>query len=174
MQIKKFLATEVVVSVIGGGAVGVVAAAQSNTPAPVTSPVVVSPQVDKEVPDANEPADVAGAAEVKDANEPADVAGAAEVKDANEPADKAEAPEAVDPNEQAKLQKAATITKDQATAAALAQVSGTVKSVELEDENGTVVYGVSVLGADGKGYDVKVDAATGKVLKSEADDQEEK
>jgi uncharacterized membrane protein YkoI len=155
MQIKKFLATAVVVSVIGGGAVGVVAAAQSNIPAPVSSPAVVSPQVDKEIPDATEPA------------------GAAEVKDANEPADKAEAPEAVDPNEQAKLQKAATLTQDQASAAALAQVKGTVKSVELEDENGTVVYGVQVLGADGKGYDVKVDAATGKVLKADADDGKE-
>jgi uncharacterized membrane protein YkoI len=155
MKIKKFLATAVVLSVIGGGAVGVVAAAQSQQPAAVVPTAAVeSTAPDKEIPDAAEPA------ELKDASEPADKA------------DKAETPEAVDPNEQAKLQKAATITQDQASAAALASVKGTVKSVELEDENGTVVYGVSVLGADGKGYDVKVDAATGKVLKSEADDQE--
>jgi uncharacterized membrane protein YkoI len=78
-----------------------------------------------------------------------------------------EKPEVQDPNEQAKLQQAATLTQDQATASALQQVPGTVKSVELEDENGTVVYGVQIVDANGKGYDVKVDAKTGTVLKSD-------
>jgi uncharacterized membrane protein YkoI len=85
---------------------------------------------------------------------------------AKETADK---PEVQDPNEQAKLQQAATLTKEQATASALAQVPGTVKSVELEDENGTVVYGVQIVDASGKGFDVKVDAKTRKVLKSDSD-----
>ncbi|MBB6670220.1 PepSY domain-containing protein [Cohnella nanjingensis] len=80
-----------------------------------------------------------------------------------------EKPEAQDPNEQAKLQQAAALTKEQATAAALQQVPGTVKSVELEDENGTAVYGVHIVDANGKGFDVKVDAKTGKVLKSDDD-----
>jgi uncharacterized membrane protein YkoI len=79
------------------------------------------------------------------------------------------APEAQDPNEQAKLQQAATLTQAQATASALQQVPGTVKSVQLEDENGTVVYGVQIVDASGKGFDVKVDAKTGKVLKSDSD-----
>jgi uncharacterized membrane protein YkoI len=79
-------------------------------------------------------------------------------------------PEVSDPNEQAKLQQAATITKEQAIAFALKQVSGTVKGAELEDENGVVVYGVQIVDANGKGFDVKVDAKTGKVTKADQDD----
>jgi uncharacterized membrane protein YkoI len=80
-----------------------------------------------------------------------------------------EKPEAQDPNEQANLQQAAKLTKEEATAIALKQVPGTVKSVELEDENGTVVYGIQIIDANGKGFDVKVDAQTGVVAK--ADDE---
>jgi uncharacterized membrane protein YkoI len=96
---------------------------------------------------------------------------ATEVQDPNEQGKESatETPEVQDPNEQAKLQQAATLTQDQATASALKQVPGTVKAVELEDENGTVVYGVQIVGADGKSYDVKVDAKTGTVLKAEND-----
>ncbi|MFF2448162.1 PepSY domain-containing protein [Neobacillus sp. NPDC058068] len=79
-----------------------------------------------------------------------------------------------DPNEQAKLQKEAAITKEQATNTVLQKYTdGTVKEVELEDEDGTVVYGVHVTAKDGKSYDVKVDAKTGKVTKSEDDSKDE-
>jgi uncharacterized membrane protein YkoI len=79
------------------------------------------------------------------------------------------APEAADPNEQANLQLAATLTQQQAIDIALQKVSGTVKSAELEDENGTVVYGVHIVDTNGKGSDVKVDAKTGNVLQSDSD-----
>jgi uncharacterized membrane protein YkoI len=81
-------------------------------------------------------------------------------------------PEVNDPNEQAKLQQAATMTKEQAISSALKQVNGTVKGVELEDENGVVVYGVHIVDANGKGFDVKVDAKTGKVAKADQDDND--
>lgn len=42
----------------------------------------------------------------------------------------------------------------------------------LEDEDGTAVYGVGITAADGTKYDVKVDANTGKILKSESDDND--
>ncbi|QCJ44254.1 hypothetical protein FAY30_21385 [Bacillus sp. S3] len=80
-----------------------------------------------------------------------------------------------DPNEQAKLQKEAAITGEQATTTVLQKYTdGTVKEVELEDEDGTVVYGVHVTAKDGKSYDVKVDAKTGKITKAEDDSNDEK
>jgi uncharacterized membrane protein YkoI len=115
-----------------------------------------------EVADATE----AAGTEVADATE----AAGTEVADATEAAKK---PEVADPNEQANLQKAAKITQQQASDAALKQVSGTVKKVELEDENGVVVYGVEIVDANGKSFDVKVDAATGNVTKADSGDNNE-
>lgn len=71
------------------------------------------------------------------------------------------------------LQSQAKITPDQAKAAALAQFPGaSVQKVELDNENGTVVYSVQLTDSSGKGWDVKVDAGTGMVLRSEADGPE--
>jgi uncharacterized membrane protein YkoI len=108
----------------------------------------------------------AAGTEVADATE----AAGTEVADATEAK---KAPEVADPNEQANLQKAAKITQQQASDAALKQVSGTVKKVELEDENGVVVYGVEIVDANGKSFDVKVDAATGNVTKADSGDNNE-
>jgi len=70
----------------------------------------------------------------------------------------------------ATLQGKATITADQARAAALARFSGaTIQAVELENENGNVVYGVQLTDASGQAQDVKVDAGNGKILHVEAD-----
>ncbi|MBZ4688735.1 MAG: hypothetical protein JG764_2368 [Clostridiales bacterium] len=52
------------------------------------------------------------------------------------------------------------------------QKDAKVLEVELEDEDGTIVYGVEVQTAQKK-YDIKIDANTGKILKSEADDEKE-
>jgi uncharacterized membrane protein YkoI len=69
------------------------------------------------------------------------------------------------------LQAAATISPDQAKQAALAAVPGTAGKVELESENGNVVYGVEVT-ANGTTTDVKVDAGNGSVLAKDADQNE--
>lgn len=67
----------------------------------------------------------------------------------------------------------AKTTADQAKAAALAQFPGaTVNKVELENENGNVVYSVQLTDKSGQGQDVKVDAGNGKVLAVEADGPE--
>jgi uncharacterized membrane protein YkoI len=65
------------------------------------------------------------------------------------------------------------ITPAQAAAAARAAAGGTTGKVELENENGNVVYGVAVTRHDGSKLDVKVDAGTGAVLAQEADDDAE-
>lgn len=63
----------------------------------------------------------------------------------------------------------AKITADQAKEAALAQFPGaTVNKVELENENGNVVYSVQLTDKSGKAQDVKVDAGNAKVLATEA------
>jgi uncharacterized membrane protein YkoI len=62
----------------------------------------------------------------------------------------------------------ATITEEEAIATAEEHTGGTAVSVELENEDGYLVYGVHIE-KDGKNYDVKVDAGTGEVLKVEDD-----
>jgi uncharacterized iron-regulated membrane protein len=68
---------------------------------------------------------------------------------------------------------AGSITADQARTAVLVQFPGaTVRQVQLEDENGTVVYGVQLTDAAGKGQGVKVDANTAQVLQAQPDGPE--
>jgi len=66
----------------------------------------------------------------------------------------------------------ARITSEQAKAIAEDHTNGTALSVQLENENGYLVYGVLVQTSNGK-LDVKVDAGNGNVLKAEADDGSE-
>jgi len=66
----------------------------------------------------------------------------------------------------------ARITAKQAEAAAVQQVRGSVTAVELENENGTLVYSVEIQTATGE-HDVKVDAGNGQVLHGEADDDKD-
>eukprot|EP00130_Batrachochytrium_dendrobatidis_P008362 XP_006683237.1 hypothetical protein BATDEDRAFT_93007 [Batrachochytrium dendrobatidis JAM81] len=80
--------------------------------------------------------------------------------------------ESDDEQDQAALAEKATITEEESTQIALTEVPGTVKDVELEDENGTVVYSVKVQAEDGSVQEVNVDAQSGKVLIVEADDDE--
>ena len=66
-----------------------------------------------------------------------------------------------------------TITADQAKAAALDSIQGgSFVSIELEDEDGVIVYGVQILSGNTEN-DVKVDANTGVILKTEADNDTE-
>jgi uncharacterized membrane protein YkoI len=74
--------------------------------------------------------------------------------------------------ESERLKSLARITPEQAQSAALAQVPGIVKKVELENEDGNVVYGVEVKTADGE-QDVKVDAGDGRVLHVEKDGEDD-
>lgn len=72
--------------------------------------------------------------------------------------------DASDAAESAALEALATVMPDEAEAAALAAVPGTAAQPELENEDGSVVYGVEVTQADGTVIDVKVDAGNGDIL----------
>ncbi|MBI3753498.1 MAG: PepSY domain-containing protein [Deltaproteobacteria bacterium] len=63
----------------------------------------------------------------------------------------------------------AKISLDSAVNASLQAAPGKVLKVELENENGYLVYGVEIVKADRRIADVKVDAGSGKVLKIETD-----
>lgn len=67
-------------------------------------------------------------------------------------------------NETAQLSKLAKIDQNAAKQAALASVTGTVKRVSLDSENGSVVYSVEIVRSNGHMVDVKVDAGNGRVL----------
>lgn len=69
--------------------------------------------------------------------------------------------------------KSTRITLDQAVAAALKSVPGTVTEAELDDDdddNDRTVWELDVRGSDKKWHDVTVDADNGKVLKTRDDD----
>lgn len=133
------------------GAAGLAAAATNQAPPASTSPTVTQ---DKGV-------EAPGGADESPSykSSVSDPAGAAEA-DGTETSDAAEA---------AKLQALAKITPAEAKSAALAAVPGTADKVELESENGNVVYGVEVTTSSGS-VDVKVDAGNGKVLSQQKDD----
>jgi hypothetical protein len=63
----------------------------------------------------------------------------------------------------------AKISMEDAKSTALKQVPGEALKVELEDENGFLVYGVEIVTPEKTITDVKIDAGTGKVLSTEID-----
>lgn len=65
--------------------------------------------------------------------------------------------------ESAQLVHLAKITPEDAKAIALKKVGGEIKKVELDDENGNVVYSVEII-KDQKELDIKVDAGNGEIL----------
>ena len=69
------------------------------------------------------------------------------------------------------LAKYTKITEEEAKNIALSKVPGKVVKVELENEDGYVVYGVEISTSNGI-KDVKVDAENGKILKIDGDDNE--
>ena len=94
--------------------------------------------------------------------------GAPAAKEAGEQADTAN-----EASEAAALASQAKVTADQARAAALARFPGaTVGKIELDHENGAVVYSVELKDSAGTGQDVKVDATNGTVLSAQAEGAE--
>ncbi len=106
--------------------------------------------------------------EEAEGSEENEVAETNEANESNEGKRGEEAEDKAEGAESERLKSLARITPEQASAAALAQVRGTVVKVELENENGNVVYGVVIKTADGES-DVKVDAGDGRVLHVEKD-----
>jgi uncharacterized membrane protein YkoI len=69
----------------------------------------------------------------------------------------------------AELQAVATVTADEATAAALANTPGTATETELKSVGGNVVYKVEVTATAGGEYDVIVDAGNASILDTHVD-----
>ncbi len=67
----------------------------------------------------------------------------------------------------------ATITLTQAVSAAEAQTGGKATKAELEVERGAVVFEVEVVTPDRKVFDLKIDAADGRVLSSKLDQDDD-
>ncbi|XEQ93592.1 putative protein YkoJ [Sporomusa carbonis] len=80
--------------------------------------------------------------------------------------------EVADSVEQANLAKEAKLTQQQSVDIAMKRVNGTVVKTELEDEDGVVVYDVTIKDSKGQVSEVKVDAKTGSIVKVEHDDDQ--
>ena len=135
---NKKIASVLAVAGILAGAVGLTAYAQS---APTTVPIV-----SQQVSDTDNIQDKGGV-EVADQNE-------------NDG-------EQNDAAEQASLQSKTKITAEQAKTIALSKVSGTVTSVQLDDEDGVLVYEVTI-----GTQEVRVNAVDGSILKIEKSDSD--
>ena len=72
-----------------------------------------------------------------------------------------------------KYSKQAKITMQQAEAIALQKVPGTIIDRDLEKEKGRLQYAFDIRDANGKLFDVEVDAKTGKILKAVEDTEDD-
>lgn len=157
---KRKLATAgVLATILIGGGASVAAASGSSTTA---APPAVSSQSDAQQSD-GETADGpdGGPGSAEEAGDPAYVGSVPAPADTRPDGQETAADES---QEQAALESLATVSSAEAEQAALAAVPGTAMQTQLENENGFVVYGVEVKGADGTVTDVKVDAGNGSVL----------
>ena len=73
----------------------------------------------------------------------------------------------------ANLAKETKITLVEARAIALKRVPGTITEEDLEKEKGVLQYSFDIKDANGKVFDVEIDAKTGKVLKAAQDKEDE-
>jgi uncharacterized protein YpmB len=65
------------------------------------------------------------------------------------------------------------LSEEQAIAIALTEVSGEVQEVELEKEDGVMIYEIEILDAAGQEFEIEISADTGDVLEVEAEDEDD-
>lgn len=94
-------------------------------------------------------------------------------KQASDKRDDDEESDASQKANQAKYAREAKITMAQAKEIALKRVPGTITDQELEKEKGKLLYSFDVKDANGKSFDVEIDAKTGAILKVEEDKEDE-
>ncbi len=68
---------------------------------------------------------------------------------------------------EAKYAGMAKISLEAAVNTARQQIPGEVLQAELENENGSLIYGVEIVKPDHSTVDVKIDAGNGRILKTE-------
>lgn len=64
------------------------------------------------------------------------------------------------------------LSEEQAVQIALLEIDGDVQEVELEREDGKMVYEIEILNAEGQEFEVEIAADTGAVLEIEAEDDD--
>lgn len=64
------------------------------------------------------------------------------------------------------------ISEEQAVEIALTEVAGEIQEVELEKEDGKMIYEIEILNADGQEFEIEIAADTGEVLEVEADEDD--
>ena len=69
-----------------------------------------------------------------------------------------------------RYQQEINVTEQESKEIALERIPGTVEEVELEDEDGHVVYEVELKSENGDEHEVIIDAQTGDILVVESDD----
>lgn len=74
--------------------------------------------------------------------------------------------------EQKPVEKKTKLTKQESIDIALKEVQGSASDVELEDEDGVIIYSVEVTDNQGQKHEVAVDANTSEILEIEADGEE--
>ena len=146
------------IGLLGGASYQGIAKAQTNAPAPSAVTSNVTTQSDKQNINEQQPM-YQGTIKVPNSQDNA--------KDNEKNIKDNEA------QESAKLASLAKITPDEAKAAALKVVPGTVTKVSLDNENGYLVYSVEIKTNTGL-VDVKVDAGNGAVLAQEKGQDNEK
>ena len=65
------------------------------------------------------------------------------------------------------------VSMEKAMEIALLEVPGEVQEVELEKEDGAMVYEVEILTADGEAFEIEIAADTGTILEVEAEDEDD-
>lgn len=146
---------------IGGGAL---AFADTGTPTPGSTSTISSPQENGDT-----------GAETKGENtEPGETVFTGTIKapaetNETEAADGSPEEKAQEKAETDALAKLATVTGQEAAKAATDLVPGTVSSIELDDEDGFVVWEVDITQADGTTVEVLVDAGNASILAQETD-----
>lgn len=70
--------------------------------------------------------------------------------------------------------EATALTEEQAAEIALMEIAGEVQEIEVETEDGTTVFEVEILDADGVEFEIVLAADTGEVLEveNESDDKD--
>ncbi len=69
--------------------------------------------------------------------------------------------------------KQVKVSVEEARAIALKSISGRVIDEELEKENGRLQYAFDIRDADGKMFEVEIDAVTGNVLQAEEEEDDD-
>lgn len=69
--------------------------------------------------------------------------------------------------------KQAKISMEEAKSIALKRIDGSILEEELEKENGRLQYAFDIRAANGKVFDVEIDAMTGEVLQAEEETDED-